>query len=267
MQFLLYLKRLGQKDHLPLNYQYELSSTIYQILRQADTDFGQLLHSEGYDFENNHYKPFTFSSLNFDRFLLHPESDGLQHTGTHATLDIRFAVDRAGEGFVRTLFLNQRIIALGDKLSQVDYEITGIELGAPVYFQEEMHFSSLSPICLSAVRQDGAADYLSPYDERYPSVFKTNLLSRFLSFHPEIVGLKELDSYCPEIKFELTSMPKKKVINLITQSDNPVKVNGYQYDFKFKASPILQELGYYGGFGSKNAMGFGCVGVVGRVGE
>ncbi|ERM81493.1 hypothetical protein P872_10255 [Rhodonellum psychrophilum GCM71 = DSM 17998] len=261
MQFLLQLQRIGKSGFLPLNYQYELSSAIYKVLEQADAEYSQFLHFEGYQYENKHYKPFTFSLLKFDNFIIHPEFNRLEHTGTNVTLDIRFAVDRAAEGFIRGLFLNQKI-GLGDKLSQVDYEVVRIEAAAPVYFSDEMQYSCLSPVFLSAVRKDGGADYLSPEDERYSCVFKTNLLRRFLSFHPEVVGLKDLDSYCPEISFSLIGKPKKKGITLKSFSEKPIKVIGYQFDFKLKASPILQELGYYGGFGSKNAMGFGCVGVL-----
>ncbi len=83
-----------------------------------------------------------------------------------------------------------------------------------------------------------------------------------MNYLPQIQGLKDLDNYCPEIRFELMNEPQKRGIIMQTQFDETIEGIGYKFEFKVRASPILQELGYFGGFGSKNVLGFGCVEVI-----
>lgn len=49
---------------------------------------------------------------------------------------------------------------------------------------------------------------------------------------------------------------------LLCRPNETIEGIGYKFEFKVRASPILQELGYFGGFGSKNVLGFGCVEVI-----
>lgn len=260
MQFLVHLNKMGNNNFLPLNYQYELSSAIYRIFEEADPVYSHFLHQEGYAFRNKKYKPFTFSFLTFDRYKIPKGHNRIEHTGKNAILDIRFAIDRAAEGFIKGLFLNQRL-SIGDRISQVDYEIHQIHGAKRVDFKEEMTYSCLSPVFLSCSREDGGADYLSPDDVRFKPVFENNLIQRLMSFDTSL-SFKELEADYPKMEFELKSRPKKKGITLKALEDNPIKVIGYQFDFLLRAPVIIQELGYYGGFGSKNALGFGCVEVL-----
>ena len=257
MQFLVHLHKMGNNNFLPLNYQYELSSAIYRIFEEADPVYCHFLHQEGYAFRNKKYKPFTFSFLTFDRYKIPKGHNRIEHTGKNAVLDIRFAIDRAAEGFIKGLFLNQRL-SIGDRISQVDYEIHQIHGAKRVDFKEEMTYSCLSPVFLSCSREDGGANYLSPDDVRFKPVFENNLIQRLMSFDTSL-SFKELEADYPMMEFELKSRPKKKGITLKALEDNPIKVIGYQFDFLLRAPAIIQELGYYGGFGSKNALGFGCV--------
>ena len=257
MRFLVHLDKMGNNNFLPLNYQYELSSAIYKVFEKADPAYSHFLHQEGYVFKKKSYKPFTFSFLSFDRYRIIKDHNRIDHTGNKAVLDIRFAIDRAAEGFIKGLFLNQRL-SIGDRISQVDYEIRQIQAAERMDFKEEMTYRCLSPVFLSCSREDGGADYLSPTDERFKSVFENNLIQRLMSFDTSL-SFKELEDDFPKIEFVLKSSPKKKGITLKSLEEKPIKVIGYQFDFLLRAPAIIQELGYYGGFGSKNALGFGCV--------
>ncbi|WP_200976484.1 CRISPR-associated endoribonuclease Cas6 [Echinicola sp. 20G] len=257
MQFLVHLHRMGNSNFLPLNYQYELSSAIYRILEEADPAYSHFLHQEGFAFGNKKYKPFTFSFLEFDRFKIVKGHNRLEHMGSQAVLDIRFAIDRAAEEFIKGLFLNQHL-SIGDRISRVDYEIRQIKAAPRVDFKEEMLYRCTSPMFLSCSREDGGADYLSPEDGRFKPVFENNLIQRLMSFHVHL-SLKEMEEDFPAMEFVLKSSPRKKGITLKALEEKPIKVIGYQFDFMLRAPTIIQELGYYGGFGSKNALGFGCV--------
>ena len=47
---------------LPLNYQYELASAIYKILANADQQYSDWLHKNGFMFEN--WKKFKLKKIN-----------------------------------------------------------------------------------------------------------------------------------------------------------------------------------------------------------
>lgn len=260
MQFLIELERTSSSTFLPLNYQYELSSAIYKVLEEADPAYSHFLHQEGFAYGNKKYKSFIFSFLEFDHYKIVKGYNRLEHTGSQAVLDIRFAVDRAAEGFIQGLFLNQQL-SIGDRISKVDYEILQIQAAGKVDFKEEMVYRCTSPMFLSCSREDGGADYLSPEDRRFKRVFENNLIQRLMSFHTQL-SLKELEDDFPAMEFELRSSPRKKGITLKALEAKPIKVIGYQFDFMLRAPVAIQELGYYGGFGSKNALGFGCVKVI-----
>ena len=48
---------------IPINYQYQLSSAIYNLLQKADQEYARELHQKGYEFGSKKFKLFTFSSL------------------------------------------------------------------------------------------------------------------------------------------------------------------------------------------------------------
>jgi CRISPR-associated endoribonuclease Cas6 len=63
--------------------------------------------------------------------------------------------------------------------------------------------------------------------------------------------------------FKILSEPRRKGIHIKEGTINHTQVIGYLGRFKLEAPIDLHEVGYYAGFGEKNSMGFGCVGVRG----
>lgn len=131
-------------------------------------------------------------------------------------LDIRFTVDPKAEVFIKNLFLGKNFI-LGNKKNRVVYQITQIQTASPICFQEEMVYRCLSPLFILNNSLDGSEQYLSPKDGCFPKILKENLLRKFLNYLPQIQGLKDLDNYCPEIRFELMNEPQKRGIIMQTQ--------------------------------------------------
>ena len=259
MQFKLQLSQSKGRCFLPFNYQYELSQAISRLLEKAEPFNNPLLSRNCIAYESNGCGPFTFSQLKFDGFLLHQQNQRIEHIGQHATLEIRFGDDNAAWGSIKKMLLYQQIV-LGD----IPYQVSKMEVVSPVEFNDVMFYRCLTPLSLLAKSRghEGDAKYLSPSDEGFHKIFKENLLQRLLRFQPEFQSLKELDRYCPEIQFELLNEPKRKGITLKRSVEEPLDIIGYQFDFKLKASPILHELGYYEGFGSQSALGFGYVEVL-----
>jgi CRISPR-associated endoribonuclease Cas6 len=68
MRFKLHMQLAGNRQILPLNYQYPISAWIYRVMANADNEFTRALHESGYKIENGKsFKLFTFSKLSFPR--------------------------------------------------------------------------------------------------------------------------------------------------------------------------------------------------------
>lgn len=261
MRFKINLSKAGHGKFIPINYQYELSSVIYKIIHQADSDFARFLHERGYFFEGKGFKLFTFSHLKFDRFQVYPNEQRIEHQGQYAHFYISFLVDKAAEEFVKGLFIRQQF-GLGDKISQIDYEVAGIEACLPPVFRETMRYRCLSPILLKQKRDGGGENYLHPFDEEYRGLLIHNLSSKALAMAASFENIALTDS-SKITEMSVLGKVFKKGIRIKQHTRMGTHLIGYMYEFELSAPIELQEIGYYAGFGHLGSQGFGCVEVKG----
>lgn len=259
MQFILDLIVAGRAEKfLSLHYHYGISAAITQILDKAEPDDRWLLLNAGPDCGDQVFKPFTYGELKFDAPTDGPRHTGSVHTRRHATLDIRFVGDHITEELIHRVFMN-KWIDLGEPSAQIGCQIAGVKAVNPIVFDAEMTYRSVTPIYLNTFASDSFCfDGCS-----FHKLIKEGLLKRLLSFQPDFPVLKnKLHQYCPDIQFKLLNEPKKTTVTIQRSSEKPIQLMGHYFDFKLRASPVLHELGYYGGFGSKNWLGLGCVEVM-----
>lgn len=260
MRFSLVLERTGKRNFLPFNYQYELSSWIYRVISMADTNFSNFLHGNAFQSGMKSFKLFTFSNLDLRPFRIHKQHGRIEIMGKHVVLQISFMVDKAAENFIKGLFLNQQF-SIGDKISSVDFCVSHIESEATPVFSERMIYRTLSPMCVS-VHGERHAQYLCPSDKDYEKLLFANLIAKLRSL-PVIHGNRSLLEMPEEQhRFTLLSEPKSRLISIKSFTRDETRIRGYEFKFRLCASPLLQEIGYYSGFGEKNSTGFGCVEVV-----
>ena len=257
------LERTGAGRFIPINYQYELSSAIYGIVDQADSEFAEFLHHQGYRANGRPFRLFSFSRLFFKGFKVLTESGRIEHYGREVRVEVSFLVDRMAEEFVKGLFMNQEIF-LGDKISGTAYQVQRIESVSTPIFQQVMNYRCLSPILVRRKRPTGGEDYLSPMDKGYADLILENLLSKSLAFsvlsQGEEVGLAD---ECPLLDMTVTGKIYKNGVTIKQLTPQQSKLIGYSYEFELSAPVELQEIGYYAGFGHLGSQGFGCVGVKG----
>lgn len=262
MRFKIHIHRISNSRFLPINYQYELSSLIYKIIHQGDSEFARFLHEQGYMSGGKSFKLFTFSRLQFDRFQTYRDEQRIEHRGEMATFYISFLIDRAAEEFIKGLFMNQRF-GLGDKISQVDYEVSSIEACSPPIFQERMHYRCLSPILIKQKRiEDGGENYLHPENEAYQDILLYNLSSKAQAMAVAVDTLP-LPENLPTVDFQPKGKVYKKGIKIKQHTAQATQLIGYMYEFELSAPTELHEIGYYAGFGHLGSQGFGCVEVMG----
>lgn len=237
---------------LPINYQYELSSWIYKVLNEGDPIFSEWLHFKGYKSKEKPFKLFTFSNLLIPSFRI--IGDRIDILSESVKLIITFLPDEAISPFITGLF-KDRMAIIGDKTSQIVFEVSEIISIAKIEVKEKMIFRTLSPIFVD--EEDpvkGYPKHISPDAENYSQLIHSNLLEKYRAFHN-----KEIDDKWPETKIRVIGMPKSKLLEIKTGTPQMTKIRAYNFTFEIEGSRELIEIGYYGGFGRLGSQGFGCV--------
>ena len=244
----------NNKNEIPINYQYELSSWVYKTLNYGNPEFSEWLHSQGYINENKNFKLFTFSHFDIPTFRIN--KDRLQILSPKISLTLSFLPIKAIETFVIGLFKNQEF-GIGDKQSQADFKVISVERMPEPEFRETIKYRCLSPIFIDKII-DGQKhkSYLSPEQDGYEELFSQNLISKFLA-HSNSVSINP-----SEIKIRYFGKIRKKGITIKANTPEETKIIGYMFNFELKAPPELQRIGYYAGFGRLNSQGFGCCEIV-----
>lgn len=252
----------GNRQVMPLNYQYPLSSWIYNILAGGDDEFAKIMHDEGYHLKNGKtFKLFTFSKLYFPQgtYRIIPASDRMELWSRKAWLKVAFQMPLQAEKFIMGLFRDQKA-AIGDIISHITMEVGSVEaIKEPEIKTETVKIRCLSPVVV-AENQPGHKHetYLSPAENNYDSLFFHNLLDKHKILSDEFGGI---DPFTENnlLKFEcLTEKPRGKMQVIKAFTPEQVKVRGYMFDFALTAPSALIRTGLNSGFGAMNAMGFGC---------
>jgi len=102
------------------------------------------------------------------------------------------------------------------------------------------------------------ADYLFPDGEKYQRIFIQNLIHKYESFYRKSIKLSEDN----KISLKILSRPKSRLVTVKANTPQENKIKGYLFDFTIKSPVELIKIGYYGGFGEKNSLGFGCVKII-----
>lgn len=237
---------------LPINYQYELSSWIYKVLNEGDPIFSAWLHSQGYKTKEKPFRLFTFSRLFIDKIKV--RGDRLLMLSDKARLIISFLPDEIITPFIIGLFKDRHLV-LGDSFTQVAFDVTAVENLKPLEFQEQMTFSTISPLFVDCERTDSRNKmHLSPEAENYSLLISNNLKEKYRAFNQN-----EPNSGWDDIKLTLIGAAKPKTITIKSGTPQETQIKAYEYKFKITGAPELIKIGYYGGFGGLNSQGFGCV--------
>jgi CRISPR-associated endoribonuclease Cas6 len=237
---------------LPINYQYELSSWIYKVLNEGDPIFSAWLHSHGYKTKEKPFRLFTFSRLFIEKIKV--KGDRLMVLSNKAKLIISFLPDEIITPFILGLFKDRHLV-LGDNFTQVAFDVSTVENLKPVKFEDEMTFSTISPLFVDFL-ESGVKNkkHLSPNAENYSQIVSINLREKFRAFNG-----KEPDPEWEDVKIIPLDVPKPKTITIKTGTPQQTQIKAYNYNFKITGAPELIKVGYYGGFGGLNSQGFGCV--------
>ena len=262
MRFKITFNRISKRSFLPFNYQYFISSWIYKRIGEANANFADFLHQQGYGEGNRKFKLFCFGPLDIKPYKVHKERGVLELFGQEVNLEVSFFLPQAAESFIKGLFMHQQL-GLGDKINQVDFEVSRIESVGATLFTDSMRYRALAPICISRPpgKAEQHAQYLHPYDKEYSHYLINNTIQKWIATCGAVARngpVNELQE--SEIHFKcLTKEPKSQMITIKPFTPEQTKVRGYLYDFELTAPQEVHELIYAAGLGEKCSMGFGWV--------
>ncbi|MEQ8338885.1 MAG: CRISPR-associated endoribonuclease Cas6 [Cyclobacteriaceae bacterium] len=245
---------------LPLNYQYPLSSWIYKCINRADSEFASFLHQQGYTGARagKPFKFFTFSKLDVPKREIYEDRMIIQSEAVYFTLS--FLIEQAAEKFITGVFQQQHV-GIGDKKSQVDFEVSGIE-ARPTSVRDQIVLRTASPIVVSKPEMRGDkmhATFLSPEDEGYKNYFLQNLIRKYESY-ASYTGDSISTTFDQKMDWEMMQgSVRSRLVTIKANTPAETRVRGYDYIFKLTAPEPLVRIGLLAGFGEKNSLGFGCV--------
>jgi len=247
---------------MPINYNYQLSSAIYNLLRFGSSEFSKFLHDFGFKIDGKKYKLFTFA-LRFDKIKI--ENNHINLISPKVTLYISSPlIDTFIKNFVIGTFEN-KVIQITDKKLFINFRIITAEILPDPAFNNKMKFSLLSPMVLSTLKElNGNMQqyYLRPDDtEDINRVLTKNLLNKKGLLNRNQI----LDEAC-KLEWDVDYLQRnKRVTKKITINENgqfPIDIIGIQAPFTIEGDPDLIKVGYECGFGEKNSMGFGLVNII-----
>ncbi len=234
---------------LPINYNHLLVGAIYRFLSESNPEYADFLHDEGYQAARKRFKLFTFSQLMAERRRITGEQIHFRST---LIWFVSSPIEQFLSHFADTLLTEGRLSIGSHQLKIKDVTIPRLPR-----FQHEMSFRCLSPIVMSAVREDDGkrrTHYCLPDDPELSNLIRQNLIRKHEAVHgsaPQNDALK----FC----FDKAYIRRKqgRVTRLVDFKG--IKIRGILCPFSVSGSSALIQVGYECGFGDKNSAGFGMV--------
>jgi CRISPR-associated endoribonuclease Cas6 len=253
---------------VPFNYAYRLSAFIYAVLADADAQYANFLHGQGYEFSSTRrFKLFTFSDLIMPGAKADPKAGGLWVNSPYIEWVVSFYVDKAAQHFIMGLFQDQRCVIVTPK-HRAEFVIERVEAVPVSITSDTVQLRTLSPVVIAEKNERGLDQYLHPADAQFGPLLISNLLAKWASV-PVAAGVDDSPDHVltyrllPGGSDRNAAQPKSRLITIKENSREETKVRGY-YGFQFELTgpQELLELAVLAGVGRYNAEGFGAVGVV-----
>jgi CRISPR-associated endoribonuclease Cas6 len=245
----------------PVNYNYFLSSAIYNTLGFANPRFAAYLHDKGYALNGKKYKLFSFA-LRFEEFQI--EKNKLKLLSPNVDLIITSVlIDDFLKGMVIGAFRLQEInlVINGEKFH---FAIKQIEEIPKPKFKEKTYFKMLTPMVLST--KETNPELNSQYYLRYNDdvnlinrVFSNNLYNKYFLIKGEPYQGEGVKFSWDKDYLRRAISKRKNIIKKTTiySGKNDINVIGNLAPFYLEGDTDLIEIGYEAGFGENNSMGFG----------
>ncbi len=226
---------------IPVNYQYYLTSAIYNYIRMADPIIAEKIHEEGFGEDNKAFKLFTYSYLKGDVFEL---------SGTDLRINPGCFRWFVSSPINRILDLLVTGISMSGKLEikKELFDIHKVKIHNNPSFKSKETFLCNSPIVVTKRRDDGTTEYVVDSTEDFSSRINNNLMRKYDILFGEKYSGTGIKAYTRK-KYPSTKLIKFKTI----------KIRGIFDEIVLEGDTDLMHIAYDAGLGEKNSMGFGMI--------
>ncbi|MDR2944356.1 MAG: CRISPR-associated endoribonuclease Cas6 [Methanosarcinales archaeon] len=225
--------KIDKNTVIPFNYQYHLSSMIYNSLNTSNPEYAAALHSY------HKFKFFTFSWLDISDRIITPE--GIRSRDGIIYLKITSPDDQFLSTFLDGFF-QEPLLKIGH-FEAVPSDVHIIE--APQSFST---LKTISPVCLRTREEtDGKNKVkdLLPNSSKFYTNLKQNLTKKYELYYNIKCDM--------DFEIEILSAELKRV----QIKDTFVRCSNLIFDIR--GDDELIRFGYESGLGEKNSMGFGMI--------
>ena len=236
---------------LPISYQYELTSTVNNLLMADSVLIEEWLKKNRLNMQDYmQMRLFSISNLYIPKIYV--VDDRLHINIPRIQFWISLFPSIGTEQFLNQTMLNREIV-LGDRVSSVSFNITEISPISPVVFSETMEYQTLSPLAVVGLRPNQTIEYLNPRNMYFGQFMVDDLIERWEMLYQE--------PYMGDRSYQLKLlMPeRRKAVTVYTGTVQQQKVVGYMMKFRLSMAPELQEIAYTLGLGDKINLGFGYI--------
>jgi CRISPR-associated endoribonuclease Cas6 len=213
---------------------------LYNLMIGAEPELKHLHDSK-------EFKYFTFSRLEVPR--RRALSQGLVLLSDDAYLWVSSPDDRLVRLLGKRMLESQEL-----SIASVNFSIAGIDLLAPLDSMGDEQFTTMSPIVLRTVREDGGTKRtwdLSPDDDEFAGNLIKNLERKYATYTGEASkGITEVT--------EISNCHSKRI------EIDGIYHRAHMMDISMRGPPEVLKFAYDCGLGEKNSMGFGMVRLRGR---
>lgn len=232
---------------MPIDYQYFQSAIIYRILQNADSEYSEWLHENGFMLQSGkQFKLFSYSPFKVEKRRI--IGDRLFVLCDNIEWQISFLPEKTTQKFVNGVFMNSAPIQICDRKSGVEYNVRGVELMEEPNFSREMEYSLMSPLYIKNERNE----HLSPYRDEATEILIRQLRDKYQSFYGDV--------YTGEIKIDFTGEEKQKRVTIKGGSPQESFIKCFSgVNLHLVADSVIQNLVFNTGIGNLTSMGFGCV--------
>ena len=228
---------------IPLNYNYLLSSLIYDNLPER----AAFLHENGFPYEKRKFKLFTFSRLKGKYSL---KDRNMIFNGK---LDFVFStvINDTASDFAKSIIGKESV-----RLGSAELKTVSVYVHEEPEFSDHMFIRTLSPITIysTLLTPDGKKKtyYYSPYEKEFSALIDKNLRKKYLAIKKNENGGSPL---------HISPMGRQREV-IIDFKGTIVK--GWMGTYELEGNAELAKLAYDAGIGGKNSEGFGCFEVIRR---
>ena len=236
MKLLIELQKIDQFI-LPVNYNYLLQSMIYNLLKNKE-DLSAQLHEIGHQFEDKHFKLFTFSLLQGQYKIQGKRIEFLDK--------VRFEIRTIDQSVLLTI---------AESLSELDklkigrnlVKILNVKIEQKKLTETSYKIRMTSPLVVRSTDAETKKTlYYNPFDTEFHSRIIENFARKYQAYYHKV----------PTGRFDIEPINFSLKNKFVTKYKDYL-ITGWKGEFEIRGDAGVLDFLYQVGLGEKNSMGFG----------